>query len=480
MRQEGIVKSKENIPLRLKDPITKSGFFWQPKNPDKKLPGILSISDGGNIELEIVGFFDDSIEGLNRFLNNVNDIDRLVGHIEEFGYVTLDGCYYKNRNYAFGGISKSIIKSKQAIMRVAYDPDEPITLNTFMFSIEGIDEWVGLSGINVFNNFELKISEIKFIPPENIVIKIDNGMELVITFSWSVPFFSNLSEAKIAQKTHFKLFSKEERPQEDFISIAYKITTFLCFAIDKTVCITSASGTVNTLLQKVGENESRPLSFEIYYSSLPYVKKVPKIEIHQMLFRYPHIQVDAEKIINKWLNAYDIINPSLNLYFSTKAGGHKYLESIFLALIQALETYHRRTSKEKLMEETEFLDLLKMLHEKCPEEKWDWLNSRLKHGNEISLSMRIKRIIEPYKIYFGSSRDRNKLIRSIVNTRNYLTHYDESLELEAAKGMNLWILCQNIEAIFQLHLLFIIGFSNEEISFVYNNSQNLKNKIKII
>ncbi len=81
--------------------------------------------------------------------------------------------------------------------------------------------------------------------------------------------------------------------------------------------------------------------------------------MHKMLFRFPQIANKAENIINKWLLAYETIDPDLNLYFSFKAGEHKYLDSNFLALVQGIETYHRRTSDEKLMEESLFHDLVK-------------------------------------------------------------------------------------------------------------------------
>lgn len=465
--------------MRIKNPIDKAGYFWLPANPDKKLPGKLSILNGGKIELEIVGLFDESIAGLNKLLNNVDELDRVIGHIEEYGYVTLDGCHYKNRNYAFGGISKSIIRSNQAIMRVAFDQDEPIMLNNFRFSIEGINEWVGISGISVTNDFKLKTTNINYTPPQDLIFKLDNGMQLTITYSWRVPFGNNPSEAKLTQKTYFKLTSEAEKPQSDFVSTAYKLTTLLCFAVDKTICINEVFASVNSIQQEIGEKK-KPLIFEIFYQSLPWVKEIPKIETHKMLFRFPQIKGEAEDIINKWLLAYETINPALNLYFSSKTGDHKYLDSNFLALAQSLETYHRRTSDEKLMEESLFHELVESIVEKCPEKDRKWLIGRLFHGNEISLSKRIKRIIEPFKEYFGSSKERGKMIRSIVNTRNYLTHYNESLEEKAADGAELWAICQKMEAMFQLHILNILGFSKNEVSAIYENSENLRNKIKSI
>lgn len=468
------------VKLRIKEEFKKSGYFWLPSDPERRIPGTLVITDGGNIELEVVGLFDESIEGLNRDLNGKDELERIIGHIEKHGLVTLNDCFYKNKNISFGGISKSSIIVNKALIGVAYDDKEIVLFNNFQFSVEGIDEWVGLSGIKVEHQFEKQTASITYSPPEEISLNLNNGMKLSITFSWFLPGSPNAKEAKITQKTYFKLSSEQERPLNEFISAAYKITTLLSFAIDKTVCIERVSATSDAIRQAIGDGKTIPVSISLYYASLPYTKIEPKIDWHRMLFRFEQIREDAERIVNNWFDAYDEIEPALNLYFSTKTGAHKYLESKFLALAQGLETYHRRTSNEKLMDEAVFKELTENLIKQCPKENQKWLSGRLQHGNEVNLGRRIKSIIEPFKEFLGTSKERNKLIRTIVDTRNYLNHYDKSLASVAASGRDLWLLCLKMEAIFQLHLLQVLGFTQAEVKSVSDNSHELQQKLKEI
>jgi hypothetical protein len=132
------------------------------------------------------------------------------------------------------------------------------------------------------------------------------------------------------------------------------------------------------------------------------------------------------------------------------------------------------------MDEAVFKELTENLIKQCPEENQEWLSGRLQHGNEVNLGRRIKSIIEPFKEFLGSSKERNKLIRTIVDTRNYLTHYDKPLESVAASGRDLWLLCLKLEAIFQLHLLQVLGFTNAEVKSVFDNSHELQQKLKEI
>ncbi|MGC2457954.1 MAG: hypothetical protein WA435_08160 [Gallionellaceae bacterium] len=41
--------------MRIKETIKKSGYFWLPSAPERRIPGTLSITDGCDIELEVVG-----------------------------------------------------------------------------------------------------------------------------------------------------------------------------------------------------------------------------------------------------------------------------------------------------------------------------------------------------------------------------------------------------------------------------------------
>lgn len=462
--------------MRIEEEYAKTGYFWLPENEGRKIPGTLTISNGGDIELEVVGLFDESIQAIN----GNDDLSRIIGHIEKDGLVTLDNCFYTKKNISFGGISKSKVCVNRVLSGAAYDKDEPVTFNSLSFSVDCFDEWVGISGIKVDNDWENKTADITYKPPENIDYQLDNGMLLAICFACTLPGFPNTTEAKITQRAYFKLVSEDLRSLGDFTEVAYKLTNLMCFAIDTTVTLNNLIATSSEIQREISEGRRYPVPIRIYYPSIPFSEEVPKKSFHQMLFSYRVITSNAQDIFNNWINAYEIIAPALSLYFSTKIGAQKYLDGKFLALAQGLETYHRRTSDEKLMDSNEFESLVSEIIKACPEQNLEWLKGRLMHGNEINLGKRLKRIIEPFKDKLGNSKERKSLLRKIVDTRNYLTHYNEDLKDSAAQGSELWGLCQKMEVIFQLHFLKVIGFSDEEISAVTENCYPLKRKLSEI
>lgn len=430
--------------MRIKEEFKKSGYFWLPAKPEKKVPGTLVVTEGGKIRLELVGLLEESIKETYNLLSGDNDLKRIIGHIEKDSLVTLEGCSYTNKHISLsGGISKSTIRAHMAIEGAAYSEDK-VFMNAFKFSVEGIDEWVGLSGIKIERQLEKRTASIDYVPPKDISLNLSNGMKLLITFSWTLPGLPNLTEAKITQKTYFKLVSEQERPLSDFTSAAYKITTFLGFAIDQPVCIERVYVTSEAICDNIGNGKTRPTPMSLYYESRPYTKTEPRIDSYQMLFGFDQIRKDAERIFNKWFDAYENISPALNLYFAARTGAYQYLEGKFLALAQALETYHRRTLNPK----------------------------------KVGLGKRVTELIESFENFIGTSEERKNLKSTIVATRNYLTHYDKRLEPKAAEGEGLWLLYTKMEAIFQLHLLKILGFTNSEIESVYRNSKHLRDKLK--
>lgn len=462
--------------MRMKEELRKSGNFWLPASPTHTIPGTLVISDGGRVELEIVGNLDPS-EAFIDAINNDRQPELINGNVESFGYVTLIGCFYRNRNLNFPEqISKSRIRATKAVLGASYGKDEPLLFNTLQFSIEGLNEWVGVNGFNSKFESSSKSICLNYTLPGNISFELNDGVQLDIGFNVSTPSLPISQSATIEQRTYFKLSSPSALELDELLNLAFQLTTFVGFGLDATVSLNSVVATTDDLVQELDEGRTIPRKLEIIYQSLPFAIEPPKIEWFNMLFGFREVRDRFSDVLKNWFSAYDKIGPALNLYFSVTNGGQKFLESQFLALAQCLETYHRRTSSEKLMDDEVFSSLLETIMNGCPEEHKEWLTGRLQFGNELSLSKRIKKIIDPFKQLLGSKNDRSSLIRSIVNTRNYLTHYNHDLKEIASTGKDLFRLCKKMEAIFQLHLLNVIGFTREEILSIHKNSNGLKNK----
>lgn len=412
--------------MRIKEEFKKLGYFWRPSEPNKRLPGTLSISDGGNIELEVLHQLGDGRQPFSdvRFGGFDGGGKRIVGVIENNDIVknkmvTLENCYYKR--LGGGSLATSLIHADTVFIGVkSYDEDDTALFNSLTFSVEGIDEWIGRRFFNVDLQNEEGTRTISCQPPADVSLCLNNNdMRLLIKFRCSEAM--TITEYRMSQKTCFTLISQEACKLDDFILAAQQITHFLCFAMNQTVSLYNMSATSDNLRQDIGDDKT--ISMDIYRPTWPYSKDEPKINPYGMLFGFEKIQNDAEGVINKWIEAYKQKASAFDLYFLAKMGMQTYLEERFLALAQGLDAY---------FDCYHFPD-------------------------------NVKKFIEPFKEVIGDEDKRGKLEKEIVGTRNYLTHHNPEKESEASKGKDLWPLCLKMEWLFQHHFLELIGFSREQI-----------------
>ena len=464
--------------MRIKEEFKRAGVFWLPSSPQEQVPGTLSISDGGDIKLELTQPIDiSSLQALFGYSSD-DSLSHILGHVEKDGPVIIDRCYHmsKKRNIAHSGlIASDVILAYRAFINLPYEEDTSPRFNAVTFSVEGIDEWVGISGIEVDDQSENSVLTISYNRPENVTLNLENGMQLQITFAWTPPGLPATKRAEVSQKIYFKLISQESRELDVFISVAEKITAFLCFIMDEIVCLESVTATPDSLRRDARDT----FPVKIYCSSRPYSKDEPKIRELSMLFRFEKIQSRAESVINNWIENYEQIAPALDLYFLTKTGRIASIDLLFLTLAQALEAFHRRTSDEMHMDEDEFEEIRKTLVNKCPKKERNWFAQKLNYANELTLKNRLQRMIKPFNDFMGGAYS-PKLIDSIKDTRNYLTHYDPRLEQKAAKGQSLEFLLHKMNALFRLHFLKLIGFDEQEIGSIVGKCSSLRGECSMI
>ena len=345
------------------------------------------------------------------------------------------------------------------------------SFNTFKFSIEGIDEWLWIHGINEKYNHEERAITISCKQPESILFNLTNGMQLEITFDIGNTSSRNPWERGVSQKAYFKLVSENAQKLDEFFSIAYKIVDLLCFTINETVYFDSMSATSNAIIQDPGGGRTYPAPITIYDPSVYYYSTdQPKIDRTQMLFTFSDIRDDAEGMINRWIESYEDYKNAFDLYFLAQLEPQLSWAVKFLTLAQGLEAYHRKPDENNESDE----ELVASLIDFCPEDKRKWLKNRLEYPDRISFRERIKELINPFKEIFGNSKERNKLTHKILRTRNDLTHPDPKPEPETANGEDLQVLCVKMELLFELHFLKLTGFTPEKIKSIANNCRKLQ------
>ena len=203
--------------METKEKFKKLGYFWLPSTPDKKVPGTLSISDEGVVKLEAIGeFVDDEIATLldalrkpSKSTEQIEYIERIIGyietdreHIKTDGRVTLDGCYFIGPHVQIQephSLLKFAVFADRIFIHAKYDEGEIPCFKNFIFSVEGIEEWSGISNFRMLERDE-KHTTMSYQVPTNIPLNLNNGMQLFIKFP-----HTHTLENRISPKTYFEL-----------------------------------------------------------------------------------------------------------------------------------------------------------------------------------------------------------------------------------------------------------------------------------
>ena len=471
--------------MRLSDPIDKPGFFWLPNRPDQQYPGTLHISDSGEITLKIVHrptAVDPAL--LHSTAPLGGEPPRILG-IADNDPVTLEKCVAEEDPFYFlriieGYVSESRFRVGGAFVGVSFVDDEPIAFSRLEFSLENLNEWFSTSGFHPKINSDSGKADwsLHYTQPDDISIPLPDGIQLRFVFSpsFSLPDYkvSELS-SKISQRMHVSLKLERLFPVESLVIISHRIHTFMCLAMNKIVAIEWMKGYSRNKLDKW----DREIATNIFYHSQ--LQGQQRDTRASKAFCYNDIHGDFEETIRRWLTDYETIHPAFDLYLSSKTGSHRYLNGVFLSLIQGLETLHRRTADGTEMRLDDFERLRSTIIESVPPERKNFIASRLTYANEISLRKRLKRLIEPFGDLFGTSNEIKSLVHDIVDVRNYLTHYDKKLEhrAKAIIGDGLYDICLKLDAIFQLHFLQLTGMDADRIRSMARENPALRHRLAL-
>jgi hypothetical protein len=199
-----------------------------------------------------------------------------------------------------------------------------------------------------------------------------------------------------------------------------------------------------------------------------------------MLFSFRTIADVYQTCLERWFSRADLLRPVYGLYFGTRYNDPGALEPEFLSLAQALESYHRRVIGGALLGARKFSLVKEALLNTLSREELDISTEargsykrKLHYFDEVSLRRRVRELVRS----FGQTASllipkAASFADRLTNTRNYLTHHDESLRDLSAGGEDLWFLIQQERFLLELCFLREIGLSDERILDIASNHQH--------
>lgn len=438
------------------------GLWYLPSNPEKKVPGILKYNYKKNINLlELIGSFYE--------YSNHNGEDIILGITTDGDEITLIDCSFKSStgiprkkdeipNWNEDRQATLSFRITSILKGLLIFKNEDLLFQSVYAEIFNLDEWVGISGLKVEHDRPNSSHTIHYETPEEIKVIINDNVDLKIKFVTNYPMsFRFTKELSINQKTILSFHSKKYLRLEDFISLLRKFNNFLTASLQIPVRIEKIELYCDKFVEDGYKDkiQKQIYAFQIIDSELIFDDKK---EQWRMLFCYNDIRNDFEPIIKKWFSNYEKFESPFNLVLRQFYLSKYYLETMFVNVAQAAESFQSRLNIQnetpKKEQDIEINKKWDKIIESAPEDLKEWIKSKVPKQEKYHYSTRIEYLLNEF-----SNAELNKMIgnqskfvKDINNSRNYYTHYFRSMEKNATSGQEL------IDLLLRLRLLLICGF----------------------
>lgn len=436
-----------------------TGLWWLPFNPEERIAGTLTFSRETGAVLETIGSFKEIID----FGRTIN-IPIILGATRESSMITLENCDEIASH--FGTITTQRYKCSVAYIGGHFATKEDLVFHKAKVQYANLAEWMGKNtfGVKRVENKETNKAEkfeISYYYPEDMLINLDEGY---IRLSFLLNTESHFSqEYNLRQTIEVEVKPNKSLHFRDYLTnFLYPFQNFLSLATSRASYINEIKVYSPNVVLKGIDKKIHEIPITILVSLIEGKRK--KVNKADMLFTANDIEERFSYCISRWFKTYKNIKDVHDLFFSIEYSPFMYIEEQFLNVLNALETYHRICYRNFICSQEEHESRLSTIMESVNDSYRNWLKEVLAYSNEPRLGRRLKELIEDCTAISPILGDKKKFVRTVVDTRNFFIHRDNSLREHAVSGNELYDVILKLVLIMKYCLLREIGFENEQIS----------------
>jgi len=449
------------------DKIEYKGIWHIPENPENEVEGTLFFNPDGDAILDLIGAFTD-------FPSSIQNQKIILGFTTKGKKITLLDCFENSRSMSFPGINTTSYLVSFIFEGAHFASVEEIKFNRINANLSRLEEWVNIWGFDI--NFDTKVKSIKmnYNIPDSIHFKINDSISGYFNFYFKSPMVP-APIFKIEQITDVELFSENDVDFHDLLELLFHFRLFLTLGVFEDTFIKEIEFSSNALTFHPKEDVTYKEKVKLFFVQNSRNTKVLTRGSHDFLFNFLQIRANFEPILQKFFTLKETIHPVIDTIFATFSEKDEYSENRFLNIVQALELYHRSIIEDTDILKKDFQSILDPILTKLSDQQTKWLREKLAYKYEPNLRTRLKFLFRKFPINplnrIIQSNDLTKIIDATVNTRNYYTHYDESLKPKAYKNDKLFYLTEKLKFLLIIIVLSETGFTNKEIEDLFSRHE---------
>lgn len=399
--------------------------------------------------------------------------ETVLGITRDGEEITLKNCIRSNYSTKVKGSTTIDSSSLQAVTLFvgAHFGDSTAYFDKVRVSFPLLGEWANISGISysggIFEGESTNVSagdkvniEYEFLESEKA-----NVDEIEVKFGISADIDKSASGRASLEENHYSEITPDDGQisYEEATEHVENLQDFITLATNKEV--------TPSLIERRMERENNPgyHSVEIFSTSVDGPKTPTSLHPYHANFLFTDIRENFTEVMNSWFENSDRLSSVYNLYFGSLYNSNMYLQNKFLSLTQAIESYHRDEEEGEYLSDEEFEEFYNQMVTEIPEDLPQSFKDHikfgtLKHSNEFSLRKRLTEIVSnENEIVSSLPWEIEEKIEIIINTRNYLTHYDEDIQPRADTD-EMYELVLILRALLEVTLLREVGIQEDQIS----------------
>jgi len=460
-------------PHTMYDDFIYKGRWWMPvaKGEPTRVNGVLSVKAGAKIRLDVDG----EIGPKPKFGGVVNQAQGVIhGTIDDGTSVTLLDVLWADGHYGSAGHTRIAYIAGLCLFGAMFDGHDDVVFNEIEIQLTHLEHWAAL--VHPFTvekqwNGEEQIGlTITYKYPAIIPIDLPDP-KATIYFNSDVNQQESLNVS--AALTHFNTIvvrPHDPTPLEKAFVLLSDLQKFFSLITGERVFVLRFGGTVTTTRlnaatgETIGEGDTQ---CDVFFSQVE--QQVVDTMTGRMIFPLSVLRDDFQRTLLNWFASMTQLRPVYDVFFGMYRTSRMYLQSRFLHLSQAVESFHRRTIGGFYLPDDQFQPIRSQMVAAIPATVDDSLRAKLKSqirfANEPSLHKRMTAIMNGLSAATLSVICENSgmFVSAIVDTRNYLTHLDESSVENELEGFQLALACQKLELLQTVLLLKHIGLAEAEV-----------------
>lgn len=397
------------------------GTFWLPNKKKNKVSGQLSFGVGKSITLQILGTL------------GIDEDESPIIILCEYPYLAtkrrltllFNKCIMKEKNEEF-------YRCTYLLKDIYLRSKNPIKFKKLI---------VNFSNMELLHNYKNEFYSLTRQQENNIctisykdekeILLFRNDEKKIELVRMKDPVFDTPSNSEITIKN------------TDYINVIYKNPVLFSVIHQDLIMLRQMVSFMENHKVNINKAYIRPpvkymkhikINLAQLHTSLGQQNDLSEFSVYDALIKTDYLQ-NLGKICKYWSKLPKEFYPIFNIYYSLLPPNNLSLETYFLNVVQALESYFRRRPSRKKEFDKDVYEafLVRLFDTHCfAKEKWtddeiSTINSFKIHGNEISFKNKVKECIDICSDIL-ILKNVDALLKITTSLRHYYTHYDKKYE----------------------------------------------------